>query len=376
MNLTLVLNRNAGTLRGLDPRQAAEEIAQIFREQGHKVRTDVRAGRDAIAAITRICREKSCDAIVVGGGDGTVSAAAAAAAESGLALGILPLGTMNLFARSLAIPLDMRAAAEALASGERRSVDIGEVNGRLFIHHVTLGLHPRMIRLRERLSYASRLGKIWANVQAWWMALRQPPRLDAHITADGRSFSRRTAAILVSNNALGEGHLPYADDLRQGRLGLYVTTSRRWRDLLELTARVTLGEISENPLLESVLAKEVTIDLPHAAVNASVDGEIVSLETPLRLAVRERGLIVLRPARRPAEAAGDDLLSRLSRELPTAAGVSLPNGCEGKMTEQLNKTEARQGDRRRMNRNVVMIGTPLAFIALGLIALIWMGMAG
>ncbi|HWT31473.1 MAG TPA: hypothetical protein VN240_10670, partial [Propylenella sp.] len=86
--------------------------------------------------------------------------------------------------------------------------------------------------------------------------------------------------------------------------------------------------------------------------------------------------IVLRPAQRPAEPAGDELLSRLSRELPKAAGVSLPNACEGNMTEQLNKTEARQGDRRRMNRNVVMIGTPLAFIALGLIALIWMGIAG
>jgi diacylglycerol kinase family enzyme len=189
--------------------------------------------------------------VVVGGGDGTVSAAASAAAQSGLALGILPLGTMNLFARSLAIPLDMREAAEALAAGRVSAVDIGEVNGRFFIHHVTLGLHPRMIRIRERLSYGSRLGKIWATIQAWWMAVRQPPRLEARIRADDQHFSRRTAAILVSNNPWGEGHLPYADDLRQGRLGLYVTTSRRWQDLLQLTARMTLGEIAENPLMEN-----------------------------------------------------------------------------------------------------------------------------
>lgn len=296
MNLTLVLNPQAGTLRGLDPRQAAEDLAEIFRAHGHKVKTEIHSGRAAIAAIARVCREKSCDGIVVGGGDGTVSAAASAAAASGIALGILPLGTMNLFARSLAIPLDMREAAEALAAGRRSSVDIGEVNGRFFIHHVTLGLHPRMIRIRERLSYGSRIGKIWASIQAWWMAVRQPPRLVASIRADGQRFERRTAAILVTNNPWGEGHLPYADDLRQGKLGLYVTTSRRWQDLLQLTARMTLGEIAENPLLENWEAEEVEIDLPRARINASVDGEIVSLQTPLRIAVRRRGLSVLRPA--------------------------------------------------------------------------------
>jgi hypothetical protein len=122
-----------------------------------------------------------------------------------------------------------------------------------------------------------------------------------------------------------------------------------------------------------MLAKEVDIDLPHAAVNASVDGEIVSLETPIRLAVRKRGLTVLGPAR-AATAIGAGAVA--SRELAPAPGVSLRNACEGNMTEQLTKTEARQGDRRRMNRNVVMIGTPLAFLALGIIALIWMGIGG
>jgi diacylglycerol kinase family enzyme len=231
---------------------------------------------------------------VVGGGDGTISAAAVAAAEGGIALGVLPLGTMNLFARSLGMPLEMRAAAEALARGTITKVDIGEVNGRYFIHHVTLGLHPRMIGIRERLHYGSRIGKIWTTVQAWWMALRRPPRLEADIRADGREFHRRTAAILVSNNPLGEGHLPYPDDLRQGKLGVYLSASRRWRDLLELAARMTFGEIAQNPLLENVVAENVEIGLPQPAVRASVDGEVVRLTTPLRLSVRERGLTVIK----------------------------------------------------------------------------------
>jgi diacylglycerol kinase family enzyme len=296
LHISLILNSNAGTLRGYDPEQVADELAGIFREHGHSVAPEVYAGRSAVAAIARICRGGGSDAIVVGGGDGTISAAAATAAEGRLPLGVIPLGTMNLFARALGIPLEMRAAARSLASGSISSVDVGEVNGRFFIHHVTLGLHPRMIRIRERLHYGSRMGKIFASAHAFWIVLRQPPRLQATLNVDGERLQRRTAAILVSNNPLGEGHLPYADDLRQGKLGLYAATSRRWGDLLQLTAQVTLGQISQNPLLESWQAEHIEISFSRPVVNAALDGEIVSLRSPLRLGVRERGLQVLKPA--------------------------------------------------------------------------------
>jgi diacylglycerol kinase family enzyme len=300
MRLNLVLNRNSGALSDGDPEAIANDLAEIFRAHGHSVGVEVLSGHAAVAAIARICREMACDAVIAGGGDGTISAAAAAAAESGLALGVLPLGTMNLFARSLGIPLRPAAAAEALAVAETVHVDIGEVNGRFFTHHVTLGLHPRMIRVRERLRYASRFGKIWASGQAWWTVVRQPPRLDLQVRADGEAFRRRTAAILVSNNPLGEGHLPYADDPRQGRFGLYIALSRRWRHLLQLAAQIGLGDISGNPLLEGRLAEEVEIATGSKTVQASVDGEIVALETPLRFKLRSGGLKVLKP--RPSAA--------------------------------------------------------------------------
>lgn len=303
MKVTVVLNSNAGTLRGLDPQRAAAELAAIFRAHGHEARAEVHAGRDVVAAIARICRARGCEAVIVGGGDGTISAAAGAVAESGLILGVLPLGTMNLFARSLRIPFGMKAAAEALARGEPARVDIGEVNGRLFIHHVTLGLHPRIIRLRDKLSYSSPVGKLRAGLVAWWTVLRQPPRLDARIDVDGKIFERRATAILISNNPLGEGHLPYADDLRQGKLGLYVTTSRRWHDLVELAARMTLGEFAQNPLLESWQAEGIGIALERDRVRASVDGEVVVLQPPLRLALRPGGLRVLQPTQTPGSRA-------------------------------------------------------------------------
>jgi diacylglycerol kinase family enzyme len=295
MRLTLILNREAGTLRGVDAEKAAEDIAKIFRAHGHEVAIELLDRKASVAAIARACGDTSCEAIVVGGGDGTISFAAAAAAKDGRTLGILPLGTMNLFARSLGLPLEMHAAAEAIADGEVVPVDIGEVNGRYFVHHVTLGLHARMILLRARMDYSSRLGKVWASVKAWWTAARHPPDLEARICADGKEFWRRTAAILVTNNPLGEGHLPYADDPRQGMLGLYVARTPRPTDLLRLAMGMILGKFSANQFLDDWVAREVDIALAAPTVNASVDGELVSLETPLRCRLHRGRLRVLRP---------------------------------------------------------------------------------
>ena len=220
MNLTLILNRKAGTLRGQDARAVAEELAEIFRAHGHKVKAEVRSGRATVAAIARICKEQSCDAIVVGGGDGPISAAAAAGRGKRVDARHPAARHDEPFRPLARHPARDACRRRGARRRERVAVDIGEVNGRFFVHHVTLGLHPRMIRIRERLNYGSRLGKIWASVQAWWIVLRQPPASRPLVSPDGESLERRTAAILVSNNPLGDGHLPYADDLRQGKLGL------------------------------------------------------------------------------------------------------------------------------------------------------------
>jgi diacylglycerol kinase family enzyme len=318
MHLSLILNRNAGSLRSLgDPERAGEEVAEIFRQHGHSVSLQTLPGADALGAIERTCAKNEVEALVVGGGDGTISAAAAAAAKSGTVLGVLPLGTMNLFARSLGIPLEMKAAAEALATGAVSPVDIGDVNGRFFVHHVTLGLHAEMIATRKRrLTYRSRLGKIWASCQAWWFVVRQPPRLHVRIRADGLKLKRRTAGVLVSNNPLGDGHLPFADDPRQGTLGLYVVKSRRPLDLVRLILGIGLGRISDNPQLDQCLVGEVEIRLRESPISASVDGEIVSLATPIRCYVHRGGLRVLRP--RDAAAGGT---GAMAEELPRGPGV-------------------------------------------------------
>lgn len=295
MNITLILNRDAGTLRGLDATAAGEEIAGIFRAQGHAVDVRVSAGKDAVDEIRKACKAGDSDAVVVGGGDGTVSAAAAAAAKGGVALGILPLGTMNFFARSLQIPLEMKGAAEALAAGDVDTVDIAEINGRTFVHAVSLGIHPAMVEEREKLSYNSRYGKMMGSVRAWIRVLRNSRRFGVILDVDGARIGRRTAGIVVSNNPLGEGHLPYADRLDTGNLALYVTKARGWLQLVRVTASAALGKIAEDPLVEVHLAEETEIETGDRAVPVTVDGELLRMQGPLKVRIVPGGLKVLKP---------------------------------------------------------------------------------
>lgn len=299
MKIALILNRDAGTLRSLDPDQVGGEIADVFRTAGHTVDVEVASSADAVGAIRRACNDKRFDAVVAGGGDGTVSAAAAAAAESGMALGILPLGTMNFFARSLSIPVDFRAAAEALAIAEIAAVDIARINDRWFVHAVALGLHPAIVAEREKMDYGSRYGKMVGSARAFLRVVRNPRRFDVTLETDGRTLVRRTAGVVVSNNPLGEGHMPYADDLDAGVLAVYLTAARGWLELTRVVAAAARGAAAEHPLVEMILTTTARIDTGTRPMPVTVDGELLFLRGPLDFKCVPGGIRVLKPAEAP-----------------------------------------------------------------------------
>jgi diacylglycerol kinase family enzyme len=301
MKIALVLNREAGTLRSLDADKTAEELAAIFREKGHDVSLHVEAGSATIGAIEKVGREKSAEVIVVGGGDGTVSAAAGVAAKSGLALGILPLGTMNFFARSLGIPAEMKAAAAALADGVLASADIGTVNGQTFVHSLALGLHPTMVAEREKLSYGSRYGKMLGSARAFARVIRDAKRFSVAIVTGGQTITARAAGVVVSNNPLGVGHPPWADRVDEGVLGVYLTSAKRWPEILRITLAAARGRVEEHPLVEHVRTPTATIHLGgRQRVKATLDGEIVPLRGSLTAEIVAGGLKVLKPREKAA----------------------------------------------------------------------------
>ena len=187
--VTVILNRTAGAekegaLRG--------RLVEILKEHGIQVEIRVVQGGSEITKLVKSAVRNGSFAVAAGGGDGTVSAVASGLIDSECALGVLPVGTFNHFAKDLRIPLDVERAAQTIATGEIRRVDVGEVNGRIFVNNSSLGLYPSMVHGREqgqRLGRGKWIALFWATLAV----LRRCPLLSVRLTSrDGQQLMRRT----------------------------------------------------------------------------------------------------------------------------------------------------------------------------------------
>lgn len=297
MRFQVILNRDGGTLRTLDLDGFSARTCDTLEGLGHEVGI-VTVGGGEIESALEDAAAGAFDVVMAGGGDGTVSTAARILMESGKALAVLPAGTMNLFARSLQIPLDLDRAVAAFGEGRMRQVDLASANGRIFIHQFSIGLHAKLIRLREKQEFRSRLGKMLASLRAGFATIFRPPRLKVEMTIDGRTTRIATAGIGVTNNLLGEGHLPYADVPDGGALGVYVTRAWRKRDLARMFLNMALGRWRTNQHVDIRRASEVELKLlsRHERFGCAIDGELCGLETATRLRIHPGALKVLVPA--------------------------------------------------------------------------------
>src|ERR1700736_2012902 len=145
--LTCILNSTSGCHPGPELR---EKLSQIFVENGTPARFLLAASGAEIPELTRRAVKENSQIIVAGGGDGTVNAVTNELMGTSITLGVIPLGTLNHFAKDLHIPLDLEGAARNLIAGRAVSVDVGEVNGRIFLNNSSLGIYPRIVRQREQ----------------------------------------------------------------------------------------------------------------------------------------------------------------------------------------------------------------------------------
>jgi diacylglycerol kinase family enzyme len=297
MKVHALLNRGGGTLRTMDLDVLSALICDEFRLHGHEIEVDLLSGDELIDSIRTQSRRTDLDVLMVGGGDGTVSAAAAAVAHSPVALGVLPAGTMNLFARSLQIPMELEQAIGALATGRIVEVDIASVNDAFFIHQFAVGLHARMVRTRDKLDYGSKFGKMWASAKAVVSAVRSLPLVDLEIEIDGKRESIRTPAVAISNNLYGDGHLPFADDPQAGKLGIYLMRSHDRAAMLKMTMDMMRGAWKANKDLTVTAAESIRIVYGGSKTHhrAVMDGELTDLDRVSDVRIHRRGLKVVVP---------------------------------------------------------------------------------
>ncbi len=304
MRFVGVFNKDGGTFRTMDMAGFVATAERIFAEHGQSIDCRVVGGDELIAELERAAADPAAEAVLAGGGDGTISAAAGICFTHKMALAVLPAGTMNLFARSLGGPLQLEAALGAVARGEVSAVDIATANGRPFVHQFSVGLHSRLVRIRNGLSYRSRWGKMLASLRAVGLSLSRPLVFDAVIGTPQGTERRKATAIAVSNNVLGEGHVPYAEAVDRGVLGVYVVKPMPALELAGLALSLAFGNWKAHPLVSEREVTQVSLSFPHrkASALAVIDGELIPLERQVDLRIHARGLRVVLPA---AEIAGE-----------------------------------------------------------------------
>jgi YegS/Rv2252/BmrU family lipid kinase len=258
---------------------------------------------DIAAQVDRLL-DGGAQVIVAGGGDGTVNAVASCLLDRDATLGVLPLGTLNHFARDLGIPFDLADAVRVIADGRQVSTDVGEVNRRVFLNNSSLGLYPRIVSEREQAEHRLGLGKWPALVRATWHALRAPQCFNAHVEVDGQPLERRTPFIFVGNNDyVVEGFsLGKRTCLDDGRLSLYVLRPKTTLGFVWLGLRALFGIGSHAEDFDAFHGETFEVHGQPQGNEVATDGEISKMTSPICYRIRKRALHVFAPAPTPAGA--------------------------------------------------------------------------
>jgi len=264
------------------------EIEKKFREHGLDARATLVRGSPQLIACARQAMAEGAAIVVAGGGDGTVSAVASCLCGSGVPLGVLPLGTLNHFAKDLRIPLRLEDAIDTIANGRELAVDMGEVNGELFINNSSLGLYPDIVLDRDRQRQRLGRGKWAALAAASLHAARRYPVLSLHLEVDGRQLERRSAFVFIGNN---EYHMEGFEigerrSLSAGRLSLYVTQRTGRFGLLRLALRALMGRLRQARDFDILAAQALVVRTRHRRMRVATDGEVRVMQTPLHYRVR------------------------------------------------------------------------------------------
>lgn len=287
--IRVILNPAAGLVPGQRYRQVAEAFAPF---DGIKLHIEeLSHPRELERSIARQLAQ-GADIIAVGGGDGTLSVAANLLAHSPVVLGVLPLGSLNHFARDLGIPLDLPGAARVIAQGIPRRVDLGEVNGRYFINNVSIGVYPMAVRLRDR--WRPYLGK-WP---AMWLAslslLVLLPTIRFRVQLDLPHHRGAVVVVFVGNNRY-QLHWPSLGQrlrLDDGMLDLMILREASPWKILRAIWLVLRGRIKEVEGLETGMRETVTVHTRRRRVRIGIDGETLRVDCPLYFRSHRRALQV------------------------------------------------------------------------------------
>ena len=290
--IVVIGNARAGSI----DEGSADAIRAAFSAHGTDVEVIEATGTSLCDAARKAVRQ-GATVVVASGGDGTVNAVASALAHSGVPLGILPMGTLNHFARDAGIPLALADAVRLILEGDAHPTDAAFVNDQLFINNSSVGVYPLMVRNRDAQRTHLGRSKWWAMILAAASLFRRMPTFPVQVSIGGKSSRYVTPALMVANNRyrLDLPAIASRDSVDDGELVLYVArTQSRW-GVLRLLGSALVGRLRDHDLFVMMRGAEITVTPDARCCDVSFDGEVASMEGQLVYRIARGALQVIRP---------------------------------------------------------------------------------
>lgn len=292
-SIAVVINASSGT-------KNTEAVVRSLREAfaTHNMEPGlflVHPGMNAVEAVQKAL-SKGYGIIAAGGGDGTINAVASQLLNTDIALGILPLGTFNHLAQDLNIPLDITRAVDVLMNGKTKKIDAAFVNNQIFLNNSSIGLYSKLVSFREgqqKQGWSKRI----ALLKALYNLITQYSFLNVEIEVKGKRELHKTPLIFVGNNEYEVDGFNFGSraSLESGKLCIYTIEHRSKFDLINLGLHALTRKLEEHDQFNSYLTSAVTLETRKKQLRVAVDGEVISLTSPLRYIVKPRALTVITP---------------------------------------------------------------------------------
>jgi diacylglycerol kinase family enzyme len=292
--LTVIVNASAGSASN-----ARTDIERALRRHRCEATIALVNGGEIRAEAERAAARGHT--LVAAGGDGTVSTIAAVAIAARRRFGVIPLGTLNHFARDAGIPSDIDAAVDVIVAGRAVPLDVGLVNGRPFLNNVSLGFYVRIVRERREEQRRGRrkwIGFAIGMARAW---LDYRP-ITVRLTVDGADLIRRTPFVFVGNGpyeaeGLDIGRRCSIDALQNAELSIWIAPDAGRLELLRLSVRALAGRLASDIKFESFRAGRALVETALRHPTAALDGELVPMSGSIEFAVQKAALEALLPDR-------------------------------------------------------------------------------
>lgn len=303
--LLIVLNPGSGAQDADDARRRIAAVLDAAGRAHEFIAVEDPAQLGGIAADCALRAAATGGAVVAAGGDGTINAVAHAVLEAGCRFGVLPMGTFNYFGRTHHIPEDLEAAARVLVEGELRPVQVGEVNGRIFLVNASVGMYPQLLEERETAKRQFGRSRAVAFVSALYTLLRNHRVLRLWLRCDDATGRVETPTLFVGNNRLQLEQIGMAEAacVDAGALAVIGLRPVSPLGMLALALRGTLGRLGDADNVFSFPCAALFVSAGGGRrpprVKVATDGEVLWMRLPLQFRVAPARLQLLCPPPAP-----------------------------------------------------------------------------